>query len=173
MMAVCSFLKPLSRQNVNTSPFGPPPHPIWFAPPSSLLLKSGGWDWPPWLHKSKKQRRGLEPERVREQGVLGKLLFWRDQGGGGLHFLTAIYFKQMISFWRTDYNIESITKCGFWAHYCWSLRERNKRRSCGEGLEAWGLLFTPGIGFSLQIDIEGEGKGEEKVTFVSQEGPWS
>ena len=47
MMAVCSFLKPLSRQNVNTSPFGPPPHPIWFAPPSSLLLKSGGWDWPP------------------------------------------------------------------------------------------------------------------------------
>lgn len=33
--------------------------------------------------------------------------------GGGLHFLTAIYFEQMISFRRMDYNIESITKCGF------------------------------------------------------------
>lgn len=146
-------------------PSTPPSHLVGFSPPPSCCRSLGVGTGPPDCVRAKSEGAIWRLGASERRGVWAKLLFWRDQGsGGGAYFLTAIYLEQMISFRRMDYNIESITKRGFWARYCWSYRERNRGGDYNRSLEAVDTLFTPCVGHSLRNNI-GEGKEEEKMIF--------
>lgn len=112
MMGSLYFHEPLSRQSINTSP-SPPPHLVGFSPPPSCCRSLGVGAGPPDCVRAKSKGAIWRLEDSERTEFEGNSYFEEAKGRGGLHFLTAIYLEQMISFRRMDYNIESITKRGF------------------------------------------------------------
>ena len=91
----------------------PPPHLVGVSPPPSCCRSLGVGAGPPDCVRAKSEGAIWRLEDSERTEFEGNSYFEEAKGRGGLHFLTAIYLEQMISFRRMDYNIESITKRGF------------------------------------------------------------